>query len=162
MKNIKMLLSRFFEHIIEVIMLYYVILCFCNKYNNNNNNCYSHLYTYEQLFYPFVCAIIFWHLFNSHPMHKFCFLLSGDIRASEQPGLTSMHTIWMREHNRLADEMAEINPHWDDETIYQEGNSNFTFPYWSFSRIHFLFEDRNLSEKMVSQSTHSIMGRDVF
>ncbi|XP_035230877.1 uncharacterized protein LOC118202791, partial [Stegodyphus dumicola] len=44
---------------------------------------------------------------------------SGDIRASEQPGLTTMHTIWMREHNRLSDEMATINPHWDDETIYQ-------------------------------------------
>ncbi|KAG8175633.1 hypothetical protein JTE90_001062 [Oedothorax gibbosus] len=45
---------------------------------------------------------------------------SGDIRASEQPALTSMHTLWMREHNRMADILHGINPHWDEETLYQQ------------------------------------------
>ncbi|KAI3413184.1 hypothetical protein GPALN_010685 [Globodera pallida] len=48
-----------------------------------------------------------------------CFL-SGDFRANEQVGLTSMHTIWLREHNRIATKLLELNPDWDGERIYHE------------------------------------------
>ncbi|KAM9066589.1 peroxidasin homolog isoform X2 [Sarcophilus harrisii] len=48
-----------------------------------------------------------------------CFL-AGDHRANEQLGLTSMHTLWFREHNRIATELLKLNPHWDGDTIYYE------------------------------------------
>ncbi len=46
--------------------------------------------------------------------------LAGDIRANEQVGLTSVHTLFMREHNRLADLIKAVDPGLSDEDIYQK------------------------------------------
>jgi len=46
-------------------------------------------------------------------------LAAGDVRANEQVGLTAMHTLFVREHNRLCDELAIENPAWTGEQIYQ-------------------------------------------
>ncbi|XP_061590231.1 eosinophil peroxidase-like isoform X2 [Cololabis saira] len=48
-----------------------------------------------------------------------CFI-AGDVRVDENMALTSIHTLFMREHNRLARSLKRLNPHWDSETLYQE------------------------------------------
>lgn len=50
---------------------------------------------------------------------KYCFE-SGDDRANENLLLTSMHLLWVRQHNYLADGLLTVNSDWDDETVFQE------------------------------------------
>ena len=45
---------------------------------------------------------------------------AGDSRSNEHTGLVAYHTVWLREHNRLAAELHYLNPHWQDERLYQE------------------------------------------
>lgn len=45
--------------------------------------------------------------------------VAGDIRANENPFLTSIHTLFVREHNRLCEELASKYPSWTDEQYYQ-------------------------------------------
>ena len=49
-----------------------------------------------------------------------CFL-AGDVRVNEQLSLTIMHTIWMREHNRIAYELLQMSPPGtaDPENVFQ-------------------------------------------
>lgn len=47
------------------------------------------------------------------------FFLAGDERANENIGLVALHTLFVREHNRLAEEIIGQNPGLSDEEIYQ-------------------------------------------
>jgi peroxidase len=49
---------------------------------------------------------------------NFCFQ-AGDSRVNQYPALTSQHTVWVREHNRIADALWKLNPTWSDELTYQ-------------------------------------------
>ncbi|RVE53586.1 hypothetical protein evm_001727 [Chilo suppressalis] len=46
--------------------------------------------------------------------------LTGDIRVNQSPQLAVLQVILMREHNRIADTLASLNPQWGDEIIFQE------------------------------------------
>ncbi|XP_058056825.1 uncharacterized protein LOC131208190 [Anopheles bellator] len=57
-----------------------------------------------------------------HPECKspsgYCFI-AGDGRASEQPGLTAIHTTFMRDHNRIVEGLRGVNPHWSGDQLYE-------------------------------------------
>lgn len=45
--------------------------------------------------------------------------LAGDVRANEQAGLAAMHTLFVREHNRLAAELQEDNPQSSAQEVFE-------------------------------------------
>lgn len=48
-----------------------------------------------------------------------CFI-AGDSRSNEQQSLAAFHSLFLREHNRIARILKQINDHWDGERVYQE------------------------------------------
>ena len=47
------------------------------------------------------------------------FLICGDVRANENSLLASVHTLWLREHNRLCDSLVLTYPSYSDEDLFQ-------------------------------------------
>lgn len=67
-----------------------------------------------------ISIIIINHISNPAPLTPPLNTLAGDNRVNEQVQLAVMHTLWVRFHNVIARELSRLNPHWKDETLYQE------------------------------------------
>ena len=63
---------------------------------------------------------------NSGPLLSTQLYAAGDVRANENTELTSLTTLFVRNHNAIATELAQENPalfgftSWTDENLYQE------------------------------------------
>ncbi len=44
----------------------------------------------------------------------------GDARVNEQPNLAIIHTIFVREHNRIARVLQNLHPSWGDDRLFLE------------------------------------------
>jgi peroxidase len=44
----------------------------------------------------------------------------GEERTNENMGLVGLQTLFMREHNRIATELARVNPFWNDQKLFDE------------------------------------------
>ncbi|KPM07265.1 peroxinectin-like protein 6 [Sarcoptes scabiei] len=62
---------------------------------------------------------IFFH-FTNYFISLLMMTFQGDVRVNQQFGLIALQLLFLREHNRLARILKELNPHWDDETLFQE------------------------------------------
>lgn len=51
---------------------------------------------------------------------SFSVRLPGDNHGNQVISLTVLHTIWTREHNRIARALAALNPGWDEDTVFME------------------------------------------
>lgn len=47
------------------------------------------------------------------------FFVAGDVRMNENISLTSMHTVWIREHNFQVDYLKEQHPDWTNDQLFE-------------------------------------------
>lgn len=57
---------------------------------------------------------------NEGRLNPASLFVSGDVRTNENVPLIALHTLLMREHNRLADELHVAQPALSDEALYQQ------------------------------------------
>ncbi|CDF34200.1 Animal heme peroxidase homologue [Chondrus crispus] len=56
---------------------------------------------------------------SNSPNNSPGFFVAGETRVNEHPMLTCLHTLFMREHNSICDELAQAYPDYNDEQLYQ-------------------------------------------
>ncbi|XP_033103477.1 thyroid peroxidase-like isoform X2 [Anneissia japonica] len=80
--------------------------------------------------------------------------LSGDNRTSEQPGLTALHTVFLRYHNQIATSIFQINQQWTDDRLYEETRRILGAIFQIITYNEYL-------PAILSQSTRDVYGLDL-
>ncbi len=75
---------------------------------------------------------------NRMPKNAQGHFISGDERVNENVGLIAMHTLWVREHNLVADKLAQENPRWNDEKLFQEARKTVVAEMQAITANEFL------------------------
>lgn len=53
-------------------------------------------------------------------MHGSACFMAGDVRVNQHIMLVAIHLLFAREHNRIAELLHHLNPHWSDDIIFEE------------------------------------------
>lgn len=92
------------------------------------------------------------------------FLFAGDARVNQNPQLTVLQIILLREHNRIADTLQKLNPHWSDETNFQEARKinigqHQQISYYEWLPI-FIGLENSLKNKIIYQTRNFVNDYD--
>ena len=55
------------------------------------------------------------------------YLITGDTRVAETPGLTTMHNMFVRYHNYIAKKLRRLNKHWKNNKVFFEVSHMYHF-----------------------------------
>jgi len=66
------------------------------------------------------------------------YFVAGDIRVNDNIELSAIQSLFVREHNRLAGQIAKQNPAWSDEQVYQRAKKLVTAEIQSITYNEFL------------------------
>ncbi|KAJ8915001.1 hypothetical protein NQ315_002526 [Exocentrus adspersus] len=94
-----------------------------------------------------------------------CYLgAQGDARINQNPQLTLLQVILLREHNRIADTLQKLNPHWNDEVVFQEARKiniaqHEKISYYEWLPI-FIGVENTLKNKIIYQTNNFVNDYD--
>ena len=86
-------------------------------------------------------------MLSNAPTSEKIYFLAGDHRSNEHPMLTTFHTIFVREHNSICDELKASFPTWSDQMLYENARriNSAQFQKIVFEEFYPAMTGRNLS-----------------